>query len=304
MSEHIPSHFIDLVHDALLKSFWRKRALLAFLRRHKISQGFLASWHGDESKRDFLARLFPVLESHEKGPQILKQMAVSLTEQTKFPDLEGWEDTEQKVTAAKGAVASLKSYLAEHAQKAEELREREQIRKSARQRLDETIRTQNSLAKLEDQLKVLSAKLGTQAGGYEFQTWFYDLVDFFEISSRRPYWTAGRQIDGSITVEGTTYLAELKFTKEQADGPDIDSLLAKVRDKADNTMGIMVSMSGYSSVARAQASGRGSPLLLLDYSHIYLALRGEWKLAEIINRIRRHASQTGEAFLPASEFSG
>jgi hypothetical protein len=95
----------------------------------------------------------------------------------------------------------------------------------------------------------------------------------------------------------------MKFTREQADAPDIDSFLAKVNDKADNTMGIMVSMSGYSSTAIQQASGRKTPVILMDYSHIYLNLGGTWTLSEVINRVRRHASQTGQAFLPVSEFS-
>jgi hypothetical protein len=60
----------------------------------------------------------------------------------------------------------------------------------------------------------------------------------------RPYTHEGRQIDGSLTHAGTTYLVELKFTAEQAGATDIDSFLKKVNDKADNTMGIMISISG------------------------------------------------------------
>lgn len=44
---------------------------------------------------------------------------------------------------------------------------------------------------------------------------------------------AGRQIDGSLTLDGTTYLVELKFTASQANATDIDSLRSKVDDKAD-----------------------------------------------------------------------
>jgi hypothetical protein len=48
----------------------------------------------------------------------------------------------------------------------------------------------------------------------------------------------------------------------------------KVQEKADNTMGIMVSISGYSSTAIDAASGPRTPLLLLDHSHLYLLLTG------------------------------
>lgn len=302
MAEHLPSHFIDLVQDALLKSFWRKAALLAFLRRHRISSNFLATWDTTETKRVFLSRLFPRLEASEKGVAVFKQMAVSLADQVKFPDLEGWEDSEEKIRVARDAVGSLKRYLEIHRQKAEELREKEATRKLARERTERAISEAQTLEKFKEQLAELSKQLGTQAAGYAFQNWFYDLVNFFEIAHRRPYVVSGRQIDGSVTVEGTTYLGELKFTREQADAPDIDTFLTKVNDKADNTMGIMVSMSGYSSTAILQASGRKTPVILMDYSHIYLVLGGTWTLEEVISRLRRHASQTGNAFLPAADF--
>jgi hypothetical protein len=54
--------------------------------------------------------------------------------------------------------------------------------------------------------------------------------------------------------------------------PDIDIVRSKVLSKADNTMGIMVSMSGYSSVAVNEASRDKTPLLLFDYKHLYLLL--------------------------------
>ena len=100
------------------------------------------------------------------------------------------------------------------------------------------------------------------------------MLDFFEVQSRRPYVIEGRQIDGSVTMQGTTYLNELKFTTDQARAPDVDVFYHKVQEKADNTMGIMVSISGYSSTAIDAASGPRTPLLLLDHSHLYLLLTG------------------------------
>jgi hypothetical protein len=161
------------------------------------------------------------------------------------------------------------------------------------------------LAALRDRLEGLVPELGTQSGGYSFQGWFYDLMDFCEVNNRKPYVAPdGRQIDGSITVDGTTYLVELKFTGEQASATDIDSLLAKVNTKSDNTMGLMVSMPGYSATAVKQASFAKSPLLLVDHSHIYAVLLGTAEFADIVRRVRRHSSQTGEAYLHPSKFGG
>ena len=127
-------------------------------------------------------------------------------------------------------------------------------------------------------------------------------MDYFEIDNRRPYKIEGRQIDGSVTLEGTTYLVELKFTLNQSGALDIDSFKSKVVTKADNTMGIMISMSGYSSVAINEASRDRTPLLLLDFKHLYMLFTGSLRFSEMVARVRRHSSQTGQAYLAVENF--
>jgi len=59
-------------------------------------------------------------------------------------------------------------------------------------------------------------------------------------------------------------------------------------------------MSGYSSQAVKEASGRKTTLILLESSHIFAFLQGVDALDEIIKRSRRHVSQTSEALLSSS----
>ena len=68
-------------------------------------------------------------------------------------------------------------------------------------------------------------------------------------------------------------------------------------------MGIMVSISGYSSVAKQEASGGRTPLLLADHSHLYLVLSGVMDFSDVIEKIRRHSSQTGEAYVAPADFT-
>jgi hypothetical protein len=279
--------------------------LSTFLRRCGVAESFLATWLREESKRDLLNRLFPKLEASDSaGVRLINRMADSLIQQSSFPDLEGWEDAAQKKKDATQAVAALRKYRDSQRKEAELERDRKVARERAEQIQEEIRHRAQDLEKLSQGLASLSKELDKQQAGYDFQRWFYDVADYFEVVNRRPYVTNGRQIDGSITVDGTTYLVELKFTREQAGAPDIDSLHKKVTSKADNTMGIMVSISGYSSTAITEASGPKTPLLLFDHNHIYLLLNGSVTLEELICRVRRHSSQTGEAYLRTSEFSG
>lgn len=301
MAAKITARLIELTYEAALKSYWRKEALRKFLRATHIAENHLATWAGDESKREFLDRTFSKLQASDRGKALIYEMARSLSEQTSFPDLRTWEDSAQKIADAKQAVAELKVYLKQQDEEIRSEQDKEAAKARAREERQEIQRHTTDRAKLQKRLEDLTPAIGTQQGGYDFQDWFYDLLQFSEIPSRKPYVSNGRQIDGTLTNEGTTYLIELKFTSSQAGSTDIDSLKAKVDSKADNTMGVMVSISGYSSTAIEEASGRQSKLLLLDASHLYLFLQGVIKFSDIISRVRRHASQTGESRLDASK---
>lgn len=303
MAAKITPRLIELTYEAALKSFWRKEALRKFLRASHVAEKFMATWASDETKRDFLDRAFQALQASDRGKAVIFEIARFLSEQTTFPDLRNWEGSAQMIAEATKAVVELKAYLKSQDENIRDEREREEAKAKARDERQKIQRSLTDKIKLQQRLDTLHSAVGTQQGGYDFQDWFYDLLDFCEIQNRRPYVSAGRQIDGSITFDGTTYLVELKFTGSQADATDVDSLRSKVDDKADNTMGILVSISGYSSVAITQASGRKTTLLLFDAMHIYLFLSGTLSFRDIISRVRRHASQTGEAYLAAANFS-
>ena len=304
MAIKLTPYLVQLAYEAALKSFWRKESLRKFLRQTHVAESHLATWSPEESKRDFLDRTFAALQRTDKGKAVIGKMAAFLAEQSTFPDLRDWEDSAVKIQDATKAVVELKALIARQTEEVRSEREREVVKARAREEREVTQRQRASISELMQRLDELAPQMGTAPGGYAFQDWFYDFLVFSEVEHRRPYNTGGRQIDGSITVDGTTYLVELKFTSAQAGGPDIDIFRGKVESKADNTMGLFLCMAGYSSVAVKEASGKKSTLLLLDASHMYLILTGGMQCLEVVRRIRRHASQTGEAYLPVPSFGG
>ena len=283
------TYYIGLVYEACLKSFWRKKALSKFLRQCGVAERFVATWGPDESKRDFLDRLFVELPKTDRGREGLMRISLFLMEQRTFPDLINWEDSPQKIKEAHDAVSKLCTYHSRQEDEIQSDEERQKARAEFRKRQEEVSRSQQTLQSLSQELNDLGKRLGDQQAGYDFQDWFYRLLDFSETANRKPYVHEGRQIDGSVTLAGTTYLVELKFTAGQADATDIDTFFKKVTSKADNTMGIMVSISGYSQVAKKEASGARTPILLLDHGHIYLVLSGMMGIGRVADRIRRHA---------------
>lgn len=292
----------ELTFDAILRVFNRKKTFIRFLRSMGIKDSVLASFDPNETKREFLDRLFPKMQNTENGKKAIIKMALEIAEFKEFPDLKGFEDSAEKERKARESVRNLKCYLAELCQKASDEQERQRIKDIARQRAEEIKKARDTLSGFESRLAELTTRLGTQKAGYEFQDWFYDFVDFYEIQCRRPFNSGGRQLDGSVSVSNSEYLVELKFEKGQAGAQDIDSIYAKLKDKADNTLAIFIAISGYSSIAISEASKGRTMILLFDYSHIYLLLRGSVTFSELIDRAKRHAAQTGEAYLKAIHF--
>ena len=90
MPPTITPRLIELTYEAALKSYWRKSALRMFLRTSAVSDSYLSSWAEDETKRVFLARLFQELQTFDRGNSAIAKMAMSLSEQTTFPDLRTW----------------------------------------------------------------------------------------------------------------------------------------------------------------------------------------------------------------------
>lgn len=303
MNKKLSPVFVELTQDALLKAFWYKPTLRLFLQQHSIADAALAQWHADQSKRDFILWLWPQLVKNDKGQNAILSMARSLAEMKHFPDLERKEDTKIRIPEARESIGRLREAVRTVNETVRDTRDSEIRRKAAREEMAARIAVQQSLEKLQTGLTEIMPQQGTQPGGYAFERWFYDLAIYFELDARPGYKAAGRQIDGAITIEGTTFLVETKFTSEPVGSPDIDIFMAKIESKADNTMGLFVALSGFNDGAKRAASKQRTPMLLLDHTHIFnLMLRGVMTLQQVVSRIKRHASQTGSSYLGASDF--
>lgn len=301
MARLLEGSFVNLLFDALVKAMWFKRTMRIFLRQHGVSERALATWAEGETKREFLDRLLSKLARDPRSTILLLAIARDLAEQSSFPDLQGLEDAPQRIAAAHEATLRLRVALEGVDQQVQSEQEARAARKRREDLLQQSERTSKQLRDLDSRLQELARHLGTQGAGYEFERWFYDFVGYFEVMHRRPYKSGNLQYDGSITVEGTTYVVELKFSREPAGPAAVSHLEAKVRRKVDNTMAVLVSMAGFTVPAVEHASSPRSVVLLLDASHIYSCLLGSHRFDSLVERAYRNAAQTGRAYLSLDE---
>ena len=302
MSKKLSPAFAELTQDALLKAFWFKPSLRLFLQQHSISDKALAQWHSDQSKRDFVGWLWPRLLRDEKGQNAILGMARSLAEMRHFPDLERKEDTKIRIPEAQQAIARLRQAVQTVNETIRETADAARRRKKAQDEIASRLAAQQSLEKLQGRLTEIIPQLGTREGGYAFERWLYDLAVFFELEARPGYVASGRQIDGALTFEGTTFITEAKFTENPVESPDIDIFMAKIESKADNTMGLLrpFPVYGWSDPLRFEATH--SNVIARSQPPLQPRPAGIMTLPQLISRIKRHASQTGSSYLAVSDF--
>ncbi len=136
-----------------------------------------------------------------------------------------------------------------------------------------------------------------QRRGFAFEPWLRDLFDVFDLDPRASFRIRGEQVDGGFTLGATHFLLEARWRKNPATRDDLGSFKSKVDERAENTLGLFISIEGFEPSALEKHSHRGSPLILADGSDLLAVLDERIDLVKLLERKHRHASMTGEIYV-------
>jgi hypothetical protein len=147
------------------------------------------------------------------------------------------------------------------------------------------------------------ASSSPQSRGRNFETLLRDLFDLFDLSPRGSFRPDGEEIDGSIIHDGVHILVEAKWEATPIETGPIGVFRQKLEDKLKTTLGLYVSMSGYSDAAIQKAGGGGArSMILMEGTELMPVFEGQVDLRDLLARKIRRAHETGQAFFkPYSE---
>jgi hypothetical protein len=123
------------------------------------------------------------------------------------------------------------------------------------------------------------------------------LFELFDLDPKASFRIIGEQIDGAFTFESTDYLLEAKWQQAPVGSADLDVLAGKLSRKLENTLGLFLSVNGFSPDGVAAHSSRRRLLILMDGSDLMAVLEGRIDLIQLLLRKRREAAQTGNIYL-------
>jgi hypothetical protein len=143
-----------------------------------------------------------------------------------------------------------------------------------------------------------------QQRGYAFERFLNDFFEFESLSPRGSFRLIGEQIDGSFAWANRTHLVEAKWVKEPVAGAEFGAFIYKIAGKTADTRGLYISINGYSSEAIRGLNGKGElRFICIDGAHLLRSLEPGRDFKGTLEVLWRHASETGEAYVPVSSDS-
>lgn len=134
-----------------------------------------------------------------------------------------------------------------------------------------------------------------QSRGQRFNGLIAETLQCYGIDARADVNATGN-IDVIFNVEGYRFILEAKWESTPADTGHVSKLQKRVRQRLGGTIGVLLSMSGFSAQAlRDVKDGERLEVLLLGKEHFEAMLSGFSPPDELLSRLLDRASYFGEA---------
>lgn len=286
---------------ALTAIYWYKPDLRGFLRNALDDPTVLSRLDWEDYKRNIVGTLVDHLASGQPGTRdTLLQLLVEVGRMDDFSHLQRLDDGADKVAEAKDAVAALRvwttTYESDVAQKGAADIARAEAREAAKQKQAVHEATEN----LKNRFYELVAATNAQKRGTDLERLMRDLFELYDLAPRAAFTLRGEQIDGAFDLDHTPYLFEAKWTQDRIQPKELRDFAGKIEQKLENTLGLFLSVNGFTDAAVESQNSRSSRMLLMDGSDLTVVLDRGLDLVELLRAKRRHASQTGEVLMPAT----
>ena len=283
------------LEEALRTYHWYKLGFENLVRgRFAEAPDALAAVNFDETKRTATGQLVRALRLNEKKYQtVVIDALVALSEvDPEFPHLARVEDRPMLVAEAKAAYDAVRTVIDEYAELAAS---RQAVRRAAEETIAEASARRQHDSQLHDQfLRMAQSSDQPQKRGFAFERFLNAMFELWDLYPRASYRIRHEQIDGAFTFHTNDYLLEAKWHAKPLGLEHLDKFKAKIDRKARNTLGLCISISGFSEGAIDTHSYNRTPLILMDGIDLMPILEGHIELTEVLDRKRRHAAETGK----------
>ena len=141
--------------------------------------------------------------------------------------------------------------------------------------------------------------------GYQLQDLLRQIFDLYEISVRKPFTrnSGAEQIDGAFVFEGWHYIVECRWREKLANIRELDGLLGQVNRSGRQTIGLFLSINGWSSnVPPLLKQNPEKAIMLMNGDDLRTVLRDQLDLKDLIRAKSEQLSFKSEPFYGAEQY--
>ncbi len=295
----VSTQAILALKDALANLYWRKDDLKRFLDLTLENNTITSTLDWTNPKFEICSSL---IDRMALKPTLFENDLIKLIKEVSsfddFSHLQYWDkDRGGELTRkAKKGVEMLRNLSSGYFDKMEQEKNATVNRKNNQVKIQNTIAFQDKLAKIKEDFMSLSVSLNMQQRGFKLEALLNELFQLFDLDPKAPYKIVGEQIDGSFSFQSQDYLLEAKWQKKPVDLAALYAFAGKIENKFKSTVGLFVSLEGFSSQSIDGKSNTIKSMILMDGMDLMMILDGRIRLDDMILLKRRHASDTGEIF--------
>ncbi|MET9040557.1 restriction endonuclease [Streptomyces mirabilis] len=296
-----PSAYNALAY-ALWRVIWNKDDFERYVRGMLQAHGeLLARLDFGMTKRETSGQLVNLLRANE--PRYLDAtvaLMLDIAGMDRFPNLERQIDGAEKVALAEAAVAELRRWTG----KQQEIIKEHEAHAAAIAESAKRAQVSRAFSEAHEDLKqrflVMHGASDKHQRGRDFEGLINELFALYDLEPRASYVLEYEQIDGSFSFDTDHYVLEAKWWAERIGRRELDVFKTNIERKGKNTLGLYVSVNGFTGDALAVYSF-STPFITMDGGDFMAVLEQRIRLDELMSRKKRHASETGHCYLPVSK---
>jgi restriction endonuclease Mrr len=296
--QKISSQALLALKDALANIYWRKKEIRQFIELTMENPYIVSTIDWQENPKYESVSL--LIDRMAARSDIYKNDLLKLLQETSnfndFTHLKYWDSKGDLTKRAKETVEKLRTQTKGYFDAIEELN------KAAERRAENIEKVKHSISfseKLEEQKKYffeIASSDNAQQRGFKLEKLLNELFNLYDLQPKAAFKITGEQIDGSFTFDNDDYILEAKWQKAQVNAGDLYKFGGKISGKLKNTLGLFISLDGYSPDCTETGSSVVKSMILMDGQDLMLVLDGRIRLNEMIFIKRRHASDTGQIY--------
>ena len=295
-----PPDILEALKDALSSVYWYKRQMRSFMENARVPTSIILQqrWADPQEYKAIIADkvINALAKMDDDGIEAIRELNRRLIEMKDFSHLLKEDDGKRLKKIAEVNVERLRQLIIEHDTKLRKEQQEELNRKKAREQLEDRASRFRTLESLKTKYFSLFSATKAQKRGLEFESFLFDLFNAFDLSPRGSFSITGEQIDGAFELDGYHFLVEAKWEKEKIGAREIRSFKEQIESKLDNTLGLFISVLGFTNEGISAVQRTRPNLILMDGQELIPVLDYITDLRELLHRKIRHAAQTGEIY--------